>query len=185
MGDLSVTALYTSGAWSWGGVRGAECLASDDAKRVFRVTNAALRLARPWSPPSLPHALLWRHALIDFLLAQRAPTKVLELASGFSPRGLSASENPLLTYVEIDRPAVIERKRSLLARSTLGKEALERSNWQLLSSDVIADSFEAQLGSLAPQLVMAEGLFMYLDVETQRSLQQRIAAMLAPGGTLI
>src|SRR5262249_32888522 len=41
-GDLSVTALYTSGVWTWGGLSYAHLYATTDAKRVFDATNAAL-----------------------------------------------------------------------------------------------------------------------------------------------
>src|SRR5438128_8918842 len=42
VGDLSITALYTSAVWAWGRVPCAHLLATTDAKRVFDVTNAAL-----------------------------------------------------------------------------------------------------------------------------------------------
>src|SRR5918992_2491193 len=45
-GDISVTALYTSYAWRWGGLDCAELLATPEARVVFRVTNFVLGLVR-------------------------------------------------------------------------------------------------------------------------------------------
>jgi hypothetical protein len=44
-GDLSVTALYTSQVWAWGGLPYAQLFATAEAKRVFDATNAALAAA--------------------------------------------------------------------------------------------------------------------------------------------
>src|SRR5215510_4178842 len=88
---LGVTALYTSEVWRWGGLEGAELLASDEAKRVFDVTNLALGVARPFlrDARSLRHALLHRHTMIDRLVRESGAKQVLELAAGLSRRGVA------------------------------------------------------------------------------------------------
>ena len=49
-GDLTVTALYTSETWVWGGFDQAELLATPEARSVFRVTNTFLALGRLLHP---------------------------------------------------------------------------------------------------------------------------------------
>jgi O-methyltransferase involved in polyketide biosynthesis len=166
-GDLSVTALYTSQVWVWGGLRGAELLATVDAKRVFDVTNAVLglaRLARPDLSP-LRYALLHRHAMIDHLLGERSGS-VLELAAGLSRRG--AANCDARPYTEVDLPPVVAKKRELLERTPEGRAVLAKLT--LLAGDVTT------LGLPAADVAIAEGLLMYLDGAARRALFARITA---------
>ncbi|MEO8553387.1 MAG: class I SAM-dependent methyltransferase, partial [Kofleriaceae bacterium] len=166
-GDLSVTALYTSQVWAWGGLPEADLLATPDGKRVFDVTNLALGLARLARPdlPALRYALLHRHAMIDHLLAETTGS-VVELAAGLSRRG--AANCATRAYTELDLPAVIARKRELLARTARGREALERLT--LIAGDVTTAELPAG------DLVIAEGLMMYLDGDARRRLFAKVAA---------
>ena len=167
-GDLSVTALYTSQVWAWGGLPDADLLATPDGKRVFDVTNAALGLARIVRPdmPALRFALLHRHAMIDHLLAETAGS-VVELAAGLSRRG--AANCAARTYTEVDLPPVIAKKRELLARSARGREVLERLT--LVAGDVTTDEVPAA------DVIIAEGLLMYLDGDARRRLFSKLAAL--------
>ncbi|HET9992642.1 MAG TPA: class I SAM-dependent methyltransferase [Kofleriaceae bacterium] len=166
-GDLSVTALYTSQVWVWGGLSGAELFATADAKRVFDVTNAVLglaRLARPDLSP-LRYALLHRHAMIDHLLGQHSGS-VLELAAGLSRRGAANCETR--AYTEVDLPPVISKKRELLERTPEGRAVLAKLT--LIAGDVTT----AQLPPA--DLAIAEGLLMYLDGDARRRLFAAIPA---------
>ncbi|MEO8839945.1 MAG: class I SAM-dependent methyltransferase [Kofleriaceae bacterium] len=142
-------------------------LATDDAKRVFDVTNAALGIAR-WARPDMPelrYALLHRHAMIDHLLAETTGA-VVEIAAGLSRRGAANCE--ARTYTEIDLPPVIAKKRELLARSAAGRAVLDQL--ALVAGDVTAIDLPAA------DVVIAEGFLMYLDGEQRRRLFAKIAA---------
>lgn len=188
-GDLSVTALYTSAVWRWGGLEGAELLATKDADRVFGATNAALAVARVGIRGMKPlrHGLLHRHTMIDHLLREaldEAPeTQVLELAAGLSRRGVAFTARPGLRYVEVDLPRVIDKKRELLGRTPAGRDALDRPDWRLLAADVTkARLSELTASDEGPVFVISEGLLMYLDPASQRDLWRRIAELLGPRG---
>src|SRR5438132_4383140 len=150
-GDLSVTALYTSYTWLWGGFPCADLLASAEAKRVFDATNAALWVARK---DGLRHALVQRHAMIDHVLRESACTRVLELAAGLSQRGAAFAMR--LHYTEVDLPPVIRKKRELLARTAAGRAVLERL--ELVEGDVATVALPV---ATEPTLVIAEGLLIY------------------------
>lgn len=190
--DLSITALYTNATWTWGKLPNAELLANVEAKRVFDATNGVLDLMRlvRRRVPSLRHSLIQRHLIIDGLMAEARPAHVLELAAGLSRRGLTASADPTVTYVEVDRAPVIARKRALLERTPAGRAALARPNLRLVSADLadpsvsLADLVTAPPG--APLFVIAEGLFMYLDAAAQHALWTRLRALFASRpGTLV
>lgn len=183
--DLSVTALYTSAAWSWGGLANADLFDHPDARRVFRVVNTVLTVTRPFTgvESPLPIALLHRHTLIDALVRSSGARRVLELAAGLSRRGVTFSSDPGIEYVEIDRAAVLAKKRRLLERTSFGRAALARSNFRLAEGDVQAMSLDAVCPTDGGSLfVIAEGLMMYLDAVAQRSLAESIARRLADGG---
>ncbi|MEO6776432.1 MAG: class I SAM-dependent methyltransferase [Kofleriaceae bacterium] len=170
-GDLSVTALYTSQVWVWGGLRRAELFATAEAKRVFDVTNAVLGLARLVRPDLSPlrFALLHRHAMIDHLLEHlvgQDAGSVLELAAGLSRRGAASCD--ARAYTEIDLPPMIAKKRELLERTAAGREVLAKLT--LIAGDVTTTELPAA------ELVIAEGLLMYLDGEARRRLFGRITA---------
>jgi len=168
-GDLSITALYTSQVWAWGKLPCAELLASRDGKRVFDVTNAVLGVMRRGTP--LRYALLHRHAMIDHLFAAWMPRRVVELAAGLSQRGAAVSANPARQYTEIDLPDMVAHKRLLLERSAAGREVLARPNYALVAGDVETCALPAC------DMVIAEGLAMYLDGPARRGLFAKVAAL--------
>src|SRR5262245_37566942 len=128
---LAITALYTAQTWAWGGLSHAHLFATADSKRVFDVTNAALRLfARGRAP--LRSALLHRHAMIDHLLRESRTAQVLELAAGLSRRGAAATCDPAVRYTEVDLPGTIARKRALLERTDEGRAVAARPGLHLI-----------------------------------------------------
>ena len=181
MADLSITALYTAEAWAWGGFACAELFSSREGRAVFDATNAALALARvarrDWPP--LRESLVQRHAAIDRRVAEAiagGARQVVELAAGLSRRGAAVSRDAAVRYVELDLPAMIARKRALLARTPEGREVLARPNLALVEGDAGA----IDLGSLARAglvCVVVEGLLMYLDAAAQARLFERVRAL--------
>jgi O-methyltransferase involved in polyketide biosynthesis len=186
-GDLSVAALYTSGAWAWARLPGSELLASRRARAVFDGANLALALPRALrGAPSLPCSLVQRHVMID-RLATGAP-HVLELAAGLSPRGVTLTADPKVTVTEVDLEPVMRRKRMLLARTAAGRSVLARANLRLVEADLreagLQDPCWTPEG--APLFVIAEGLLMYLDADAQRALWRRVRALFdSRPGTLV
>jgi O-methyltransferase involved in polyketide biosynthesis len=167
--DLSLTALCTSAVWARAKLPCAELYATEDAARVLAVTNAALALARK---PRLDYALLQRHAMLDHFARELQPAQVVELAAGLSPRGAAMTRDAAISYVEVDLPPVIAKKRELLARSAEGRAALARLT--LVAADV-GELDVAALVASARTLVIVEGLCMYLTREARASLFTRIA----------
>lgn len=176
-GDLTVTALYTSMTWSWGGFRGAELLVTRDAKAVFAVTNFFLGMLKVvrWHLPSLRHSLVQRHALIDQSVRDAGAPQVLEFAGGLSRRGVEMSADPRIDYTELDLPAMAEKKRQLLQRTKEGMGVLARPNYRLRAGDVAKTAWEDWPDADQPVSIIAEGLLMYLSADQQQQLWKRCA----------
>jgi O-methyltransferase involved in polyketide biosynthesis len=187
--DLSVTALYTAAAWSWGRLPDAELFDNADSRRVFGAVNMVLAAAWPFVGRGAPLkvALLHRHAAIDVLLRASGIRRVLELAAGLSRRGITFSADPGIEYFEVDRPAVIAHKRALLERTEAGRSALRRPNHHLLAGDVTEVGLDTFCPAAStPLFVIAEGLMMYLEREGQQAIFQQVAARLADcGGSFV
>lgn len=188
-GDLSITALYTSHTWLWAGLSHAELFANHQAKKVFRATNSVMALVGLLRRdlPSLPHSLVQRHLMIDYLLHEFAFCQVIEIAAGLSRRGAAFSADPAWSYTEVDLPQVIARKRELLARTTAGQELLDRPNWRTLTGNAQTFDFDAVVDRERPLGLIAEGLFMYFDAQTRFELWRALANVLrtVPRGVLI
>jgi O-methyltransferase involved in polyketide biosynthesis len=170
MGDLSITALYTSQVWASAKLPYAHLFATPDAKRVFDVTNAALAITRR---APLRYALLHRHAMLDHLA--RGSPRIIELAAGLSRRGAAFTEDPAVHYVEIDLPPVVAHKRQLLERTAEGRAVLARPNFELVAGDV--ETIELAPHATEPVFVIAEGLAIYLDGAARRRLFGKLARL--------
>lgn len=185
-GDLSVTALYTSQVWEWGGFSHAHLFASPDARRVFDATNAALGAARMFNRklPPLRHSLLHRHAMIDHLLRESKYRHVIELAAGLSRRGAAATSDARVTYTEVDLPPIVERKRELLQRTDEGRAVLTRPGLRFIEGDVETAALEPFVRDGEPTFVIAEGLMMYLAPDARRGLFAKVRQLAAIAGEL-
>jgi len=179
VGDLSITALYTSQVWAWAKLPCAELFATRDGKRVFDATNAVLAVMRRGTP--LRYALVHRHAMIDELVRRWQPRRVVELAAGLSRRGAAVSADPDVPYIEVDLPAVIAHKRQLLERTAAGREVLGRAGFALVAGDI--ETIELSLLAAGePVVVIAEGLAMYLDAGARRRLFAKVARLAEHAG---
>jgi len=184
--DLSVTALYTSQVWAWGGLSHAHLFASSDAKRVFDTTNAALAAARIFNRTLAPmrHSLLHRHTMIDHLMRASGYRQVIELAAGLSRRGAAATSDTRVRYTELDLPPVVERKRDLLQRTDGGRAVLGRPGLRLIEGDVEAVALEPFVRPGEPVFVIAEGLMMYLAADARHRLFTKVSQLAAITGEL-
>ncbi len=185
-GDLSVTALYTSQVWAWGGLSHAHLFASPDSKRVFDATNAALAAARLFDHRLAPlrYSLLHRHTMIDHLLCESGHRHVIELAAGFSRRGAATTSDAHVQYTELDLPHVIERKRELLQRTDEGRAVLARPGLHLVEGDVETVALEPFARRGEPVFVIAEGLMMYLAADARHRMFAKVRQLAAITGEL-
>lgn len=194
--NVAVSALYTAATWQWAGLPAADVVTPADAGPVFRIVNAYMRFYR-WLNPrtfSLRHQLLHRHAAIDRLLADSGCSRVVEVASGFSPRGVSFSTDPARAYIEIDLPDMVAAKRRQLEASEAGRAALQRGNFSLRAGDITRLDFAGEFvasrsGDQAseglsgqPTAVISEGLMMYFKREQQLAIWRSIAALVTATG---
>src|SRR5436190_20110516 len=123
-----------------------------------------------------------RYKSITAVIRKAGASQVLELASGYSLRGLDLTVTGSIRYVEADLPEVIETKRALL-------EELRQQHGAAQSPDhvvTVADALDPeQVGAAAavldhgkPLVVLCEGLIQYLSKEEVEILATNIRQLL-------
>lgn len=116
--DISITARYTAAAWAALELPFAERFVDWRGRAMFR----ASRLGARFVPGRFGHLLMDgiltpRHLYMDDWVRHHKIEQVIEIASGFSPRGLMFA-NEGVHYIEVDRPNVIGEKRRLCANDS-------------------------------------------------------------------
>lgn len=126
-------------------------------------------------------ALALRSRVIDnwtrAALQARADTLVLHLACGLDSRIYRVDPALDVDWIDIDFPAVIQLRRDLLPQR-LGR-------YRTLASNVMEPDWIGKLDNQRPVLVIAEGLFPYLDEARARELMRRLIEHFPQGGQLL
>ncbi|MEO5608108.1 MAG: class I SAM-dependent methyltransferase [Ornithinibacter sp.] len=176
---ISPTARFTSHVWTSAGL-GEPALDSPVARLAGRVGAARGRALDRVGALRFETFLLARHQLIDHLLVEAIEggrvTTVVELAAGLSPRGLRMTRRfSSLDYVEVDLPAMVERKRERLLRSGSGHGGRLRVE----AVDVFDGSLDEVFTSIDPTrglAVVTEGLVNYFPTAAVLDLWARLVA---------
>src|SRR5919197_5784133 len=136
-----------------------------------------------------PKDLLWyapilevRYKSVAETIRKSRATQVLELASGFSLRGLALTQDPKVTYVESDLEELTDEKTSLVADLRRQYLLAEHGNLHLVTADALDRN---QLQSAAksfrrdqPIAVVNEGLLQYLSATEMVMVAQNIRDLL-------
>jgi len=129
-----------------------------------------------------------RYKSITELIRKSGATQVLELASGYSLRGLDLTAHAGIRYVETDLAAVVQTKRALLD-DLRAAHGIAPSPQHFVT---VADALDleqlraaaAVLDPAQPVIVLCEGLILYLDQSEAERLASNVHALLDDfGGT--
>ncbi|HVA83025.1 MAG TPA: class I SAM-dependent methyltransferase [Candidatus Aquilonibacter sp.] len=113
---------------------------------------------------------------IDQAIRKEGVRQVIELAAGFSPRGMQFTADPTFTYVETDLEETIIQK-SQIAQSILQSQKIFRPNLYFYVANALSLSHLRDAREpLGPQklAVVSEGIFNYLTMDERRILSQNI-----------
>jgi len=137
-----------------------------------------------------PKDLLWYAPILEVRYKSVAETirnsranQVLELASGFSMRGLAVTQDARVTYVESDLEGLTEEKASLVADLRRQYRLADHGNLHLVTADALDRN---QLRSAAkkfrgdqPIAVVHEGLLPYLSATEMGLMARNIRDLLS------
>ena len=123
-----------------------------------------------------------RYRSVDALLSQAGATRVLELASGLSFRGLALAEREPVHYLDTDLPDMTATKQRLVAALHPGPLV---GVLRVAPLDILdGEAFRAAVDWLppGPVTVANEGLLMYLGADEKARLCGHVRAALAARG---
>ncbi|MFA7717116.1 MAG: class I SAM-dependent methyltransferase [Candidatus Absconditabacterales bacterium] len=136
--------------------------------------------------PELAPQFEARHKLIDKLIYQTHSDQILELASGFSSRGLSMSRENNFHYVELDLPTVVKEKEQIIKEIAKEKGFEVPSNLHFEAGNVLDfKSFETAVkyfDTSKPLIIINEGLLRYLTKDEKAKVAQHIHKILEEFG---
>lgn len=123
-----------------------------------------------------------RYKAVNSVLARFGIRQMVELASGLLPRGIAMSENPEVTFVESDLPAMVNRKQQLV-RQLIG----ERPNlhFEAIDATHVPSQLPIHANYLNPEqpvAILCEGLLMYLSLVERQQVCANVREMLRSYG---
>lgn len=156
--DISLTARYTAAVWDQIGLPYASLFADLRGRAMVAASVATGRvLPRNIGTFLIDGALVPRHLFMDEFVKQGGYQQVVEVAAGYSPRGMLFA-NLGLRYIEVDRPNVMREKAQLCAGGDAKKPAF-------LGIDATAPDFVdrvvAACDPTLKTLIITEGLSPY------------------------
>ena len=123
-----------------------------------------------------------RYQSIVKLLEQHQCDQVLELASGFSLRGLAMANKNGITYVETDLPGVNEEKRKLIDSVRKNHSLPDLPNHHIAIANALNLEDLGQAMRPLPKgkrlAIVNEGLIHYFSVEERETLAQNVRSIL-------
>lgn len=177
------TAFYTAAVWHELGVAHAKRFLTRRGifvREMARYGGGLCGLRGGYSVTNL--FLAPRHLGIDKLLPELQPVQVIEIAAGFTPRGVALSEKlpPGGVVVEVDQPGVVAIKNQLL-----DKRGRPPANYRLVAHDLAHESASTLLEKIGPHVkptlptvIIAEGLTGYLNEEALRGVLRTLRTLL-------
>lgn len=124
-----------------------------------------------------------RYKSITQLIRESAASQVLELASGFSFRGLDLTQRGSFHYVETDLREVVATKLELLTEIRRQHDIAANPSLVVAVADVLElDQLQAAVAGLErdqPLLVLCEGLVGYLTREETERLTANVHGLLS------
>jgi O-methyltransferase involved in polyketide biosynthesis len=189
---IAPTAYYTAYVWHHLGMPHGRLFATPLGRSLFWTFRLGGEGAIGLVPgvPSMVQYLELRHRWIESALEEERPDVVVEIGAGLSRRGVTWAADRSVRYFEVDLPAMIAKKRELLAKRA--KPALRaRLSGRLthVSCDVLSPSFEGELAKMVKgaerPVVIAEGLLGYFAPEHRAQLARSIAGGLGNKGAFL
>jgi O-methyltransferase involved in polyketide biosynthesis len=126
-----------------------------------------------------------RFKLTSRMLDRIGVTQILELAAGFSQRGILMAGDPQVRYVEADLPVVVAKKKKIISRLIRRHVIPRTANLRVCRCDALHRGHLASATRYfdrRPIAILNEGLLMYLTLEQKASVAKNIHNLLTRFG---
>ena len=125
-----------------------------------------------------------RYKAIDELIKRNNINQIIELAAGWSPRGLIMTKDSKINYIETDQDPKEIKQKIVVTKELVGET---RANLHCLLLDVVTgegiSNVEDKLHS-APVCIVHEGLFRYFSHDLKTKTVKNIISILRKHGSV-
>jgi len=126
-----------------------------------------------------------RYKFTNKLIRENESKQILEMASGYSPRGIEMAQDGSVNYVELDKPDVANTKRTIVENLSANKKIPKEPNLHIVSGDAF-DAHDMEMASIffsdKPLIILNEGLFKYFEKEKIATLAENVRRLLIKFG---
>lgn len=180
---ISPTAQVTAHAWDLLGISNSQYFVDPNFKFLL---NFLRSIAFPYfinkNNDYIYYMLEPRHRAIEYFMFSKFPyNQIVEFASGLSPRGMTFSENPEITYIESDLPDMLEIKKAKV-EEIYGKKNIIKPNHKFVASNLLHDDISEIISPLINRdeklITITEGLTPYFDMEHLKKVFSNISKLL-------
>ncbi len=122
-----------------------------------------------------------RVKLVNRLIKESGVKQMLELAAGFSPRGMDLTKDPSIAYAEMDLPGVMDEKRQIIEALVSQGKLPARPNLHCYDGNALnaEDISEATTAfKKEPVAIVNEGLLTYLDFDEKAKVAKNVHSLL-------
>jgi O-methyltransferase involved in polyketide biosynthesis len=155
----------------------------DELQIIMRQTRSAAELQElnKFTHPEVVPVMEARFKLVNRLVKENNAKQILELAAGFSPRGMELSKDPSVEYVEIDLPGVMNEKRTIVGNLIEQSKIPSRPNLHLEDGNAL--NLQDILKAIQPFkqesiAVVNEGLLTYLNFDEKAMVAKNVYQLL-------
>jgi len=131
-------------------------------KRIEQIRKQNnVEIAEEFISPQVAPQIEARYKLINKLINKQNINQILEIACGFSPRGLQMTEDANVTYVDVDLKPILETKKAITC------DIIQRTNYFFEIGNALnlksLISATKHFNTKKPLIVVHEGLLRYLN----------------------
>jgi len=159
----------------------------DELQRIMKATRSAeeMKKLEDLFEPEITPFMEARVRLVNRLLKERGAKQILELAAGFSQRGMEMTQNPAITFVEMDLPGIIKEKKGIMETLVASSKISPRPNLHFYDGDALDEndlSVATKIFKKEPIAVVCEGLMSYMNFEEKAKMAANVHRLLTTFG---
>jgi O-methyltransferase involved in polyketide biosynthesis len=159
----------------------------DELQAIMRTTRSTEEMEKLESliEPEITPFMEARVKLVNRVLKEKNVKQVLEIAAGFSSRGMEMTKNASINFIEVDLPGIMNEKRGILKALVEQSKISPRPNLYFYDGNALnqGDLLTAtKVFKKEPIAVVNEGLLTYLDFEEKANVAGNIHWLLESFG---
>ena len=155
----------------------------DELQTIMKATRSAeeMKKMEDLFEPEITPFMEARVKLVNRILKERGAKQILELAAGFSQRGMEMTEDSAVEFVEMELPGIMKEKRGIVKALIAASKISPRQNLYFYDGDALDEndlSAATKMFKKEPVAVVCEGLLSYMNFEEKAKAAHNVHRLL-------